>query len=420
MKVIKPMQKRNLTILMLTEYYFPFDRGGTERSVHCLARALVEKGYSAQVLTPNFGASNKQTIDRVQVHRFAFYLKLNPPHNTVSPWHFANPVWWILCAVAVVKFIRKERPSVIHAQGKYYLPVAVLVGKIFRIPVVVTLRDYIPLCPYALCIAQERGYHACSLVNLITRDMPRYLDQYAPNSGLVVKLFIIVSGIYGWLTSHVLKFFIKQCDWRVAISKSLKRIYETNGVNINAVIYNSTQFPPVRPEYKRKEGIVYVGRLTPGKGVGLLVQAYRSLKKYKLPLLTLVGDGILRKKIRELQDGDIRLVGQLPYKKTLELMSHARIIVIPSIWEEPFGRVALEALGLGVPVVATDKGALTEIIENGKTGIVVEATTVALAKGIEIALSQEKELRQEIIHARPRLIQKFGDRPLRQYLAIYQ
>jgi glycosyltransferase involved in cell wall biosynthesis len=71
-----------------------------------------------------------------------------------------------------------------------------------------------------------------------------------------------------------------------------------------------------------------------------------------------------------------------------KLMSYSSVVVVPSVWPEPFGRVALEANYLGVPVVASRIGGLTEVIEDGITGFTVEPNNPkSLADGITKALT---------------------------------
>jgi glycosyltransferase involved in cell wall biosynthesis len=71
-----------------------------------------------------------------------------------------------------------------------------------------------------------------------------------------------------------------------------------------------------------------------------------------------------------------------------KLMGSSSVVVVPSVWPEPFGRVALEANYLGVPVVASRTGGLTEIVEDGATGFTVKPNNPeSLADGITKALT---------------------------------
>lgn len=96
-------------------------------------------------------------------------------------------------------------------------------------------------------------------------------------------------------------------------------------------------------------------------------------------------------------DKNIVFLELLAREKLYELMASSDLVIIPSIWPEPMGRIAIEANYLGVPVVASRTGGLTEVVEDGVTGILVEpGSSVALARGIVKALSMN--IQRKTIH----------------------
>ncbi len=122
--------------------------------------------------------------------------------------------------------------------------------------------------------------------------------------------------------------------------------------------------------------IIFVGRLGRVKGVDILLKAIQILKeKYHRSLrVAIVGDGSLMNDLKELalQYGINEYIDFLGVRKdVLELMRESSIFVLPSRWEG-FGLVLLEAISVGVPVVATKVGGIPEVIEDGKDGILVE------------------------------------------------
>ncbi len=95
-------------------------------------------------------------------------------------------------------------------------------------------------------------------------------------------------------------------------------------------------------------------------------------------------------------------------------------MVVPSVWEEPFGRVALEAMAYGVPVVASNRGGLPEIIETNKTGLVVEPTANYIAIAILSAIKNNIWHRKCIKNNFQLLKKKFYLDPLATYEEIYK
>jgi glycosyltransferase involved in cell wall biosynthesis len=65
----------------------------------------------------------------------------------------------------------------------------------------------------------------------------------------------------------------------------------------------------------------------------------------------------------------IELLGQLPHSETLSLIKNARFLIFSTEWYETFGRVVIEAYSVGVPVIASNIGAVSELIDNGETGL---------------------------------------------------
>ena len=125
--------------------------------------------------------------------------------------------------------------------------------------------------------------------------------------------------------------------------------------------------------------LVTVGRLVPSKGAA---EAIEVARRAGLPLV-LVGDvtpylpesrAYWEREIAPHVDGR-RVIHhpRLPNRRVLELMSGARAFVFPIRWDEPFGLVVAEAMATGTPVVATPRGALPELVEEGVTGWLAES-----------------------------------------------
>lgn len=131
--------------------------------------------------------------------------------------------------------------------------------------------------------------------------------------------------------------------------------------------------------------LVFVGRLVSDKGCDLLIQALGGMAAQGLrPLLTIIGDGPERLTLQQLASSlnlqdQITFAGPQPPTKVADLLCQHNIMVVPSLWEEPFGVVALEGAACGCVVLGSDGGGLPEAI--GPCGItfrrgdVVDLTT---------------------------------------------
>ena len=122
---------------------------------------------------------------------------------------------------------------------------------------------------------------------------------------------------------------------------------------------------------------LYLGRLTEEKGIPTLLRAWRDIAT---PLV-LAGDGPMRGFVQEnCNRPELRhaqYVGFLSREDTWKQMERAHFVVVPSAWQEPFGRAVIEAYAMGKPVLASRAGALSELISEGETGSLFEINNVA-------------------------------------------
>ena len=100
-------------------------------------------------------------------------------------------------------------------------------------------------------------------------------------------------------------------------------------------------------------------------------------------------------------------------------MGKALVVIVPSRWPEPFGRVALEALMMGTPVVASKRGGLPEIIKNDVTGILADPTTEAMSNALRLIIKQNKKFRDKINISKKLLTKKFESTPLKSHVNLY-
>jgi glycosyltransferase involved in cell wall biosynthesis len=118
---------------------------------------------------------------------------------------------------------------------------------------------------------------------------------------------------------------------------------------------------------------VFVGRLAPEKGITTLLAAWARLRG-RLNL-KVIGDGPLSGQVREaIRPGSgIEWLGRRPLAEVLHLLGDAAFLVMPSVWYETFGRTIIEAFARGTPVIASRLGAMAELVDDGRTGLLVEA-----------------------------------------------
>jgi glycosyltransferase involved in cell wall biosynthesis len=131
-------------------------------------------------------------------------------------------------------------------------------------------------------------------------------------------------------------------------------------------------FYPFRRE--RGDYLLFLGRMSPDKGahraVAIALETGLPLKiagKCAEPDEQAYFDAYVRPHL----DGRREYVGEVSHGEKVELLQHARATLFPIEWEEPFGLVMIESMACGTPVIATRWGAVPEVVDHGRTGIVV-------------------------------------------------
>jgi len=144
--------------------------------------------------------------------------------------------------------------------------------------------------------------------------------------------------------------------------------------------------PPVadRIRAERNQGVLFIGRISAEKGADL---AAAACQEAGVPL-TLVGDGAEMDRVRQINP-DATLLGRLDRAGVAQALAGARLTVMPSRWSEPFGLVALEAIGSGVPAIVSDRALVGPQIAQAGFGLALDTANVATFAAAISALSHD-------------------------------
>jgi glycosyltransferase involved in cell wall biosynthesis len=160
-------------------------------------------------------------------------------------------------------------------------------------------------------------------------------------------------------------------DAYIALTEFGRSIFVRGGLPENRIFVRSNAVDVAEPPtYVGPRSAIFVGRLSPEKGVATLLDAWQKLTE--IPL-TLVGDGPLLTQVRDrVARGQLRhieVTGGVPHSRVLEMIRGSGMLIFPSICYESLGYAALEALSAGVPVIASDIGAQAEVVSDGVSGL---------------------------------------------------
>ncbi|MGH3051670.1 MAG: glycosyltransferase family 4 protein [Gaiellaceae bacterium] len=158
------------------------------------------------------------------------------------------------------------------------------------------------------------------------------------------------------------------------ISLSLNQRRPQSGLNWIANCPNALDLSayPVHPH--RGDYLLFVGRMSPDKG------AHRAVEVAQQVGLPLKLAGKMQERLEEEYFDEavrphlgptIEYLGEVSHTEKVDLLQNARVTLFPIKWEEPFGLVMIESMACGTPVIASRWGAVPEVIEDGRTGIIV-------------------------------------------------
>ena len=185
--------------------------------------------------------------------------------------------------------------------------------------------------------------------------------------------------IYGW-RADIFQMYQTNNQYYVSISENQRK--QAPDLNWTATVYNgiNPKFFPFNP--KPKNQLIHLGRLLERKGPQIAIQAAIQAKEK----LIIAGDPnhgkLWDKKIKPYLGGNIKYVGNIPYKETYKYYGDSKALLCPIKWEEPFGLTFIEAMACGTPVITFDRGSAREVIKHGKTGFIVKNIS-QMAKAIK-------------------------------------
>lgn len=300
----------------------------------------------------------------------------------------------------VRQLLRQRRFDIIH--DNQTLGYGILLMKAFKIPIVATVHHPLPI---------DRK-----------TDLA-YLERVQD------RLWRIM--FYPFLMQHVVT---KRMDRVITVSASAaeetKNVFKVPTQKLR-VIYNgidTTIFRKVDGEDKQHGHLIMVGNSQDRKkGLVYLLEALRLLQRKNDVKLTIVDRGLPDNEYapqlvnRYNLDGRVNFTGKVGLEELVEHYSRAEVAVVPSLYEG-FGLPAAEAMACGLPVIATTAGALPEVVEDGKSGILVPPQNAhALAKAIEQLLGDEQLRRVMGEEGRKRVQTHFTwEQAAKKTLEVYQ
>jgi glycosyltransferase involved in cell wall biosynthesis len=324
--------------------------GGVERYLQAVIPALVERGHHVALLFEFPFDSKQERIDAPELRLPAWFLTelgIEAALGSVGDW----------------------KPDIVYSQGLETLELESAL--LDRYPTVMYAHNY-----YGTCIS-GRKCHSFPRAEPCAREMgPLCLALYYPrrcggvHPGTMWRMFRQQSERKSRLTRY---------QAVLVASRHMYEEFQQHGVSPGklhlAPLSTTENTPDQTAPVSRVPGgeLLFVGRLTDLKGAAYLIQALPQAAKLLARPLTLIvaGDGKERRSLENLAcrlGVAVEFTGWVHTQQKADLMRHADLLVVPSLWPEPFGLVGIEAGGFGLPAVSFALGGIPEWLVPGRTG----------------------------------------------------
>ena len=314
--------------------------------------------------------------------------------------------------------IAEFRPDLVHVHNFFPLlsPSVYDACREAGVPVVQTLHNYRLFCLNAFFYRNDRVCEDC-------------LGKFVPLPGIVHSCYrgsrLGSATVAGMLTVHRTKgTWQKRVDRYIALTEFARNKFVEGGLPANKIsVKPNFVYPDPQPGQGRGGYALFVGRLSPEKGVDTLLKAWQRLGK-TAPPLKIVGQGPLEQEVHKAASRlfNVECLGRLPRQDLDALMGEAAFLVFPSQWYETFGLVAVEAFAKGTPAIAANIGAVAEIVEDNRTGFHFRpGDPEDLAAKVEWAIDRPRHLAQMRREARAEFEAKYtAEANYRRLMEIYQ
>ncbi len=321
-------------------------RGGEDESREAEVRLLREKG-----------------------HHVIEYVESNERVAELGNWRTAiRTLWSAESYHKVVSLILHEKPDVLVVHNFFPLisPSVYYAARRYGIPVVQYLRNYRLFCPAAIFFREGKVCELCLGRWLAFPGIWYGCYRNRRMASAVVALMSMLHRVLGsWNLPRV---------HYVALSEFARKKYVMGGIS-PAHLSVQSNFLYSDPGMGDGCGnfILFVGRLSPEKGVSTLLNAWRLLKN-PIPL-KIIGEGAEADVLRGQSLGwdGVTWLGRMSIEGTLAMMGKAAVLVVPSECYETFGRVVIESYAKGTPVIASRIGAVQELVEEERTGFLFDS-----------------------------------------------
>jgi glycosyltransferase involved in cell wall biosynthesis len=343
-------------------------------------------------------------------HNVELFFRKNDDINTMGRVHLVRETLWSQRAQnELTNHIAQFIPDIVHVHNTFPLisPSIYWAAAQQKIPVVQTLHNFRLLCPQAMFLREGRVCEKC-LGRLPLPGIIHGCYRESRSQTTVLTGMLTLHRAIGTWQNKVTRY--------IALNEFCRQKFIDGGLPAAriAIKPNFVDFPA--PQMQSRSGFLFVGRLSAEKGISVLAEAATLVAAD----IRVAGVGPESHLLNDLTG--ITRLGELSGQEVREQMGRAMALILPSIWYENFPRTLVEALGCGLPVIASRIGALAELVQDGVTGLLFSpGDSQSLAEKMNWALANPEAMSRMGLAARATYERLYtADRNYEQLLSIYR
>lgn len=349
---------------------------------------------------PGRGSGEEVMIEAIQNlletrgHQVAPYMRSSLELNEMRfgrAHAFFNGIYSVGAQRDMARFLRREKPDLLLAQNLFPLfsPSILVACRKADIPVIMRCPNYRLICPNGLLMTGGAICEKCSGGKeywCVLQNCEQNLFKsagYALRNMVARRLSLFHENVDIFM---VLTAFAKQ--------KLLENGFAPDRVQVLSALADPSAFPAVPATAATALGryVGFVGRVSPEKGVDLLVQAAATLPHIPFKI---AGSYDPNDNVTQQAPQNVAFLGNLDREPLIRFYQQARMLVTPSRWYEGLPVVMIEAMLCAKPVIGSRLGGLPDVVEDGRTGLLTPAGDIkALAAAIQRLWDSPEQARQ--------------------------
>jgi len=318
-------------------------RGGDEAVVEATIQILAQNGHELRFVTKSSKVLENSIIERITA--------------------FWGGVYNIRASEQMRQLIEKDRPDIVHVHSVYpmFSPSVLVACRHAGVPVVMTVHSHGLTCPTWNHLYKGRVCEDC-----VGGHEYRCVLKNCRNNIFESSAYALRSAV-----ARQFRLFHDNVSVLIALTPFAKARLLQAGFREEQIVVvpNPTSVSDTAADPQAGQYVAFAGRVSPEKGVDILLAAAEQMPDVPFKV---AGDGPILAEMKARASGNVEFLGRLGFDELVTFYRSSRILVVPSLCFDQLPMVMVDAMSLGLPVIASRIGGLPHAVEDGVTGSLFE------------------------------------------------